>query len=455
MFDSLTNKLSNTFKVLRGNSRITEANIEEALKDVRKSFLDADVSLEVVKKFIEEVKVDALGTKVAQSLNPAEQLIKIFKERLTETLGGSNEAINLKVSPPAVIMMAGLQGAGKTTSLAKLAKYLAKTHKKRILCVSTDVYRPSAIEQLQILVTDLQKQKVSVDFQKSTVKEKPKNIAKDALKDAQRGLYDILLVDTAGRLQIDDAMMGEVQELAKILKPVETLFVADAMTGQDASNVAATFNKYLKLTGIILTKVDGDARGGAALSTKYVTGKPIKFIGVGEKIDDFTPFHPDRLAGQILGMGDVLSLIEKVEERVDKQKAAQLAKKMIRNQFDLSDYQTQLQELNNLGGINSMLDKLPGMSNKNVNPDVVDKEFSRSDAIINSMTKQERSFPTIIKGSRKRRIASGSGVEVQDVNRLLKQFDQMQRMMKKVKGGGMQSMMQKMSQMNKMGGMPR
>lgn len=383
-----------------------------------------------------------MGVEVSKSLTPGQEFIKIVRQQLEAVMGESNEALNLAAQPPAVILMAGLQGAGKTTSVGKLSKLLKERDKKKVLVVSADVYRPAAIKQLETLANDL-----GVDFFPSTPDQKPIDIANAAIDHAKKKFYDVLIVDTAGRLAIDEQMMAEIQALHKAINPVETLFVVDAMTGQDAADTAKAFGDALPLTGVILTKVDGDARGGAALSVRHITGKPIKFIGVGEKTDALEPFHPDRIASRILGMGDVLSLIEDLQRNVDQEKAEKLAKKFKEKKgFDLEDFREQLGQMKNMGGMMGMLDKLPGMSQlpADMKDKVDDRVFKQMEAIINSMTMKERQNPDLIKGSRKKRIAAGSGTQVQDVNRLLKQFTQMQKMMKKMQQGGMKGMMRNM-----------
>ncbi|KLV06540.1 signal recognition particle protein [Photobacterium ganghwense] len=451
MFENLTERLSRTLKNVSGRGRLTDDNIKDTLREVRMALLEADVALPVVREFVKRVKERAVGTEVSKSLTPGQEFIKIVQAELEAVMGESNEDLNLASQPPAVILMAGLQGAGKTTSVGKLSKLLKERKKKKVLVVSADVYRPAAIKQLETLASDL-----GVDFFPSTADQKPVNIAKDALAHAQRKFYDVLIVDTAGRLHVDNEMMDEIKDVHKAIDPVETLFVVDAMTGQDAANTAKAFDEALPLTGVILTKVDGDARGGAALSVRHITGKPIKFLGVGEKTDALEPFHPDRVASRILGMGDVLSLIEDLERNVDKEKAEKLAQKFKdKKGFDLEDFRGQLQQMKNMGGMMGMLDKLPGMSqlSDDVKNQVDDKIFVQMEAIINSMTAAERERPEIIKGSRKKRIAMGSGTQVQDVNRLLKQFTQMQKMMKKMQKGGMKNMMRNMKGMMPGGGM--
>ncbi|WPA92987.1 signal recognition particle protein [Providencia zhijiangensis] len=445
MFDNLTDRLSRTLRNISGRGRLTDDNIKDTLREVRMALLEADVALPVVREFIQKVKESAVGQDVNKSLTPGQEFIKIVQNELTRAMGEENHQLNLSAQPPAVVLMAGLQGAGKTTSVAKLGKLLKEKQKKKVLVVSADVYRPAAIKQLETLA-----QAVGVDFFPSEVQEKPAVIVQKALKHAQLQFYDVLLVDTAGRLHVDEAMMEEIQEVHRIINPVETLFVVDAMTGQDAANTAKAFNEALPLTGVVLTKVDGDARGGAALSIRSITGKPIKFLGVGEKTDALEPFHPERVASRILGMGDVLSLIEEIEHKVDRDEAEKLAKKLkTGDTFDFNDFLNQLKQMRNMGGMTSMLSKMPGMSQL---PDAVksqmdDKITIRMEAMIQSMTRKEREKPEIIKGSRKRRIAAGSGTTVQEVNKLLKQFDDMQRMMKKMKKGGLAKMMRGMKGM--------
>ena len=451
MFEGLSQRLSASLKSMSGKSRLTEDNIRDTLREVRMALLEADVALSVVKSFTEAVKVRAVGAEVAQSLTPGQAFLKIVQSELETTMGSANETLNLATQPPAIIMVAGLQGAGKTTSVAKLARYLMEREKKKVSVVSADVYRPAAIKQLETLAAE-----VGARFEPSHADEKPVDIVNRALASAKVSFSDVLLVDTAGRLAVDDAMMAEIQALHAAVNPIETLFVVDAMTGQDAVNTAKVFGETLPLTGIILTKVDADTRGGAALSVRAVTGKPIKFLGVGEKTDALDPFHPDRLASRILGMGDVLTLIEEAERKVDKVKAEKLAKKVQKGgRFDLEDFRDQLQQMRNMGGISSMLDKLPGMGGmaQMAEQKVDVKQFARMEAIIGSMTPEERRKPDLIAGSRKRRITLGSGTQVQDLNRLLKQHKQMQKMMKKMKGGGMQKMMRGMGGMGGMGGM--
>lgn len=449
MFDNLTDRLSKTLKNISGKGRLTEENIKETLREVRMALLEADVALPVVRDFVKRIKENAVGVEVSKSLTPGQEFIKIVQSELEAIMGDSNEALNLACQPPAVILMAGLQGAGKTTSAGKLAKLLKERDKKKVLVVSADVYRPAAIKQLEMLASE-----VDVDFFPSSADQKPIDIVDGAISHAKLKFFDVVIVDTAGRLAVDTEMMEEIKQLHAHVNPIETLFVVDAMTGQDAANTAKAFGDILPLTGVILTKVDGDARGGAALSVRHITGKPIKFLGVGEKTDALEPFHPERIASRILGMGDVLSLIEDLEKNVDKEKAERLAKKFKEKKgFDLEDFREQLGQMTNMGGMMGMMDKLPGMSQlpANVKDKVDDKMFNQMEAIINSMTMKERQRPELIKGSRKKRIAAGSGTQVQDVNRMLKQFTQMQKMMKKMQKGGMKGMMRNMQGM--MGGM--
>ncbi len=439
MFDNLTERLTHTLKKIKGQGRLTEANIEETLREVRVALLEADVALPVVKDFIEQVKTRALGQTVQTSLSPGQSFIKIVNEELVSVMGNAHEKINLQTQPPAVILMAGLQGAGKTTTVAKLAKWLKENERRSVVVASADVYRPAAIEQLQTLAGE-----VGADFFPSDPSQSPVDIALGALEYARKRYKDVLILDTAGRLAIDAAMMEEIKTLHATIKPIETLFVVDAMTGQDAANTAKAFGDALPLTGVVLTKTDGDARGGAALSVRHITGKPIKFIGVGEKTAALERFHPDRIASRILGMGDVLSLIEQAERTIDKAKAEKLAKKIEKGKgFNLNDYYDQLQQLKNMGGLTAMMDKLPGVGNipQHVKEKVNDNEWMQQIVMIDSMTKKERSNPDLINNSRKQRIASGSGRDLQDVNKMLKQFDQMQKMMKKFKKGNLMNMM--------------
>jgi len=453
MFENLSDRLSASLKKISGKASLTEDNIQETLREVRMALLEADVALPVVKTFVDGVKQRALGQEVSSSLNPGQQFLKIVQAELEHVMGDSNEELNLAAKPPAVVLMAGLQGAGKTTSVAKLAKYLKERQKKKVMVVSADVYRPAAIKQLETLAGE-----VEAEYFPSTAEQKPVDIVCNAVQAAKTKFVDVLLVDTAGRLHIDDALMTEIQQIHKAVDPVETLFVIDAMIGQDAVTTAQAFNEALPLTGMILTKVDGDARGGAALSVRQITGKPIKFLGVGEKTDALEPFHPERIASRILGMGDVMSLIEEVERTVDRKKAEKLANKVVKGKkFDLEDLRDQLQQMKNMGGFSSLLDKLPGMGNMSqmVEQANMGGQFGKMEAIINSMTPAERRNPDILNGSRKRRITMGSGTTLQDLNRLLKQHKQMGKMMKKMKGKGMQQMMRGMAgNLPQGGGMP-
>jgi signal recognition particle subunit SRP54 len=416
------------------------------------ALLEADVALPVAKDFIEHVRERAVGQEVMESLTPGQALVKIVNEELTHLMGDVCESLNLAAAPPAVILMAGLQGAGKTTTVAKLARFLKEREKKSVLVVSADIYRPAAIKQLETLASE-----IGVEFFPSNTDQDPVAIGNAAIEHARKKFIDVVLVDTAGRLHIDNDMMDEIKRLHGAIKPVETLFVVDSMTGQDAANTAKAFNDALPLTGVILTKTDGDARGGAALSVRQITGRPIKFLGVGEKTTALEPFHPDRVASRILGMGDVMGLIEEAQHKVDRKQAEKLATKLKKGKgFDLEDFRDQLRQMQNMGGISSLLEKLPGVKEipKEALNQVDDKQFRRLEAIINSMTPKERSHPGIINGSRRRRIAMGSGTQVQDVNKLLKQFTQMQKMMKRMKKGGMAKMMRGMKGQLPPGGMP-
>jgi len=442
MFDNLSQRLQVTLKRLRGQGRLTEDNTREALREVRMALLEADVALPVVKDFIEHVRAKAAGQEVLASLTPGQALVKVVHDELVALMGAANEKLNLAVRPPAVILVAGLQGSGKTTTVAKLARFLREREKKSVMVASADVYRPAAIDQLQKLAAS-----VGVEFFPSRSDQKPVDIARQAVDEARKRVIDVVLIDSAGRLHVDAAMMQEIQAVHAAVEPVETLFVVDSMTGQDAVNTAKAFDETLPLTGVILTKTDGDARGGAALSIRQVTGKPIKFLGVGEKTDAIEAFYPERVAARILGMGDVLGLVEEAQRAADQGKTRELAQKLAKGKgFDLDDFRDQMAQMEKMGGLASLMEKLPGMGEV---PDAAkaqlgDKQVTRLVAIINSMTPQERRFPDIIRGSRKRRIAAGSGTQVQDVNRLLKQFDQMQKMMKRMGKGGMQRMLQGM-----------
>ena len=452
MFDALSDKLGKVFKDLRGHGRLTEENISDGLREVRMALLEADVALPVVRDFIQQIKERALNKEVLTSLTPGQALIKIVNEELISLMGEHHEPLNLSTQPPAVILLAGLQGAGKTTTAAKLGRLIKEKEKKKVAVVSCDIYRPAAIKQLQTLANDN-----DLVWIESNEKQKATDIAKQAMDVARVQLIDVLIVDSAGRLHIDDEMMQEIQSVHKVLTPVETLFVIDSMTGQDAVNAAAAFNEALPLTGSILTKTDGDARGGAALTVKHITGKPIKFMGTGEKATELSAFHPERIASRILGMGDVLSLIEEVQEKTDQKEAEKLAKKLKTGKgFTLEDFREQLNQMNNMGGIAGLMDKLPGMNQlpPGAAAQVNDREFIKLGAIIDSMTRKEKVKPDIINGSRKKRIAKGSGTQIQDINKLLKQFKQMQKMMKKMAGkGGMAKMMRGMGGMGG-GGMP-
>jgi signal recognition particle subunit SRP54 len=438
MLENLTGRLGGVVKTLRGQARITEANIQDTLRQVRMALLEADVALPVVKQFIDDVKAKAMGAQVLQSLTPGQALIGVVHDELARLMGGEAVDINLAAQPPAVILMAGLQGSGKTTSSGKLARLL-KARKKKVLLASCDVYRPAAIDQLRQLGKQLE-----VDFFEASGND-PVTIARQAQEHARKQFYDVLIVDTAGRLAIDEAMMAEIQALHATVKPVETLFVVDAMQGQDAVNTARAFNEALPLTGIILTKLDGDARGGAALSVRHITGKPIKFVGVGEKSDGLEAFHPERMASRILGMGDVLSLIEQAQTSVDMAEARKLADKVKKGKnFDLEDFKSQILQMRKMGGLSALMDKMPGMGQMPQMTGNEDKAINRVEGIINSMTPQERRQPELLKASRKRRIAAGAGVQVQEVNRLLNQFEQAQKMMKMMGKGGLGKMMRGM-----------
>lgn len=442
MFKSLSDRLTGTINKLRGTGRFTEANIKETLREIRLALLEADVALEVVKQFIEEIRKKAIGQEVMKSIRPADALIKLVNDELTHVLGDTQSELNFKDQPPVVILMAGLQGTGKTTSVAKLAYWLHHNQKKSVMVTSADIYRPAAIQQLATLATQ-----VNATFFPSHEKDNPVDITKNAIAAAKKQFIDVVIIDTAGRLHIDEDMMIEIREISKAINPTETLLVVDSMAGQDAANIAKTFNDQLELSGVILTKVDGDARGGAALSMRMITGKPIKFIGVGEKIDALEPFYPERMASRILGMGDIVSLVEEAERKVDKKQAEKMAKKLSKGKrFDFNDFLAQLQQMKNMGGIQSLLGKLPGMGQlpKAAMDMLDDKKFVHMEAIIKSMTLKERSYPALLNGSRKRRIATGSGTNIQDVNRLLKQFTQMQKMLKRFKGNKMKKRLKQM-----------
>jgi signal recognition particle subunit SRP54 len=448
MLENLTGRLQGVIKNLRGQARLTEENISDAMREVRMALLEADVALPVVKDFIAKVKERAQGKEVLQSLTPGQAVIEVVNDELTTLMGKANVGLNLATQPPAIILMAGLQGSGKTTTSAKLAKLL-KEQKKKVLLASADIYRPAAIAQLQTLAKQL-----DIDCFESNASQKPVDIASQAIDFAKKGYYDVLIFDTAGRLGIDEAMMAEIKALHTLLKPIETLFVVDAMQGQDAVNTAKAFGDTLPLTGVVLTKLDGDARGGAALSVRHVTGQPIKFIGVSEKVDGLEPFYPDRMAGRILGMGDVLGLIEQAHKNVDMAEAQKVADKIKSgSKFDLEDFKSQMSQMRKMGGMGALMDKMPAqmasMAAK-VNNEDADKSLRRIEGIINSMTPLERRKPELIKATRKKRIADGSGVQVQEVNRLLKQFEETQKMMKMFSKGGMAKMMRGMGSL--MGG---
>lgn len=436
MFQQLSARLSETVRKLSGKAHLSEENIQESLRDVRVALLEADVALPVVKDLLDEIKSKALGQDVLKSLSPGQALIKIVRDELTLIMGEKNDALNLAAQPPAVVLMLGLQGSGKTTTAAKLARKLKLEDKKKVMLASLDVYRPAAIEQLKTLAGQID----AVWFP-STSNEQPVTIAQHAIDAAKRQGMDVVILDTAGRLHIDDALMNELKAVHQVAKPIESLLVVDSMTGQDAVTVAKAFHDLIPVTGLILTKTDGDSRGGAALSIRKISGTPVKFLGIGEKIDALEAFHPERVVSRILGMGDVLSLIEDAEKNIDKEAAQKTAKKIKKGQFDLEDFRDQIQQMHNMGGLGSILGKLPGMGQLPLG-NIDEKMFSRYVAIINSMTPQERRYPDIIKGSRKRRIAGGCGLDVPEVNRLLKQFAQMQKMMKKfAKPGSMKHMM--------------
>jgi len=454
MFDNLSERLSGTVKRLRGQARLTEDNVQDTLREVRMALLEADVALPVVRDLIQRVRERAIGQEVLQSLTPGQALIKIVHDELVQVMGEGNEGLDLSVQPPAVVLMAGLQGSGKTTTVAKLARWLRERGNQRsVVVTSTDVYRPAAIDQLSTLAGE-----VEADFHPSESGEDPVDIAQRALDYARKQFAQVLIVDTAGRLHVDEAMMDEIRRLHGALAPAETLFVVDSMTGQDAAKTAQAFNEALPLTGVVLTKADGDARGGAALSVRSITGKPIKFLGVGEKTAALEPFYPDRVASRILGMGDVVSLVEEAQRSVDQDKADKLNRKLKKGKgFDLEDLREQLGQMQKMGGLASLLEKLPGGAGgvpAGADTQMGDQEVRRMVAVINSMTPQERRRPEIIKGSRKRRIASGSGTQVQDVNRLLKQHQQMQKAMKRFSKGGAKKAMQRQMKGGPASGLP-
>ena len=458
MFDTLTERLSGSLRKISGSGQLNEDNIKDTLREVRMALLEADVALPITRDFVKRVKEQALGQEVLKELAPGQAFVKIVYDELTEMMGSANQQLEMTGKPPVIYLLAGLQGAGKTTTAGKLAKYLQERHKKKVMLVSADVYRPAAIKQLEQVAGQ-----VNAKFVNSSTDENPIDIAKRAIEEAKLQYQDILIIDTAGRLHIDEAMMDEIKALTAAVNPSETLFVVDAMTGQDAANTAKAFNDALPLTGVVLTKVDGDARGGAALSVRAITGKPIKFLGMGEKTDALDPFHPDRIASRILGMGDVLSLIEQAEQTIDKEKAEKLTKKLKKGKgFDLEDFRDQLQQMNKMGGMGGLLEKMPNMGGMNLSQmsgaqGAAEKQFKQMESIINSMTPAERRDPDIISGSRRRRIAMGSGTQVQDVGRLIKQHKQMQKMMKKFTAkGGISKMMRGLGgMMPGAGGMPK
>ena len=444
MFDNLSQRLTRIVKELRGQGRLTDENIQSTLRELRMALLEADVALPVVRWFVEHVRTRAVGEEVVASLTPGQAFIRVVRNELTALMGEQCERLDLNRPPPAVVLMVGLQGSGKTTSAAKLARYLKEREKKSVLVVSCDVHRPAAIDQLSVLASE-----IGVECYPADPAQDPAAIASEALSHAKRRFHDVLIVDTAGRLHIDAEMMGEITRLHRVMDPAETLFVVDSMMGQDAINTAQAFDAALPLTGVILTKTDGDARGGAALSVRHVTGKPVKFVGAGEKSTALEPFYPDRVAARILGMGDVLGVIEEVERKIDRQQAMDMAEKLHKGQgFDLRDFRDQIRQMRGMGGLESLMSRLPGLSDvpKHMMDQVNDKELGKTEAIINSMTPKERRYPDDIKASHKRRIATGSGTQIQDVNRLLKQFTQMQRAMKQVsKKGGLGKLMRSMS----------
>lgn len=454
MFDSLTERLTKTIRNITGKSKLSEDNIKDALREVRMALLEADVALPVVKEFIGKIKERAVGAEVGEALNPTQQFLLIVREELIRIMGNECEELNLRMQPPAIVLMAGLQGAGKTTTVAKLSKYLKEKENKKVMVVSCDVYRPAAIKQLETLAKE-----VGVECFPSTTSQKPVDIASAAINSAKKGFYDVLLIDTAGRLHVDDEMMEEIKELHNAVNPVETLFVVDSMTGQDAANTAKAFNDVLDLTGVILTKADGDARGGAALSVRQITGKPIKFIGIGEKIDGLSPFYPDRIAGRILGMGDVFGLIDDIQANVDKENTEKLAAKLKKGKsFNFVDYLNILKQMKNMGGVASIMDKLPGLSQlpSAVKAQVNDDKFKHIEAIILSMTPKERENPDLIKGSRKKRIAQGCGLDVHEVNVMLREFSQQQQVMKMLSSqGGMKKIMGLVGKLSKIPGFGR
>lgn len=444
--------LSKIIQQLRGQGRLTAANIEDTLRQIRIALLEADVALPVAKTFIEQVQSKALGKEVLESLTPGQVLIKLVHDELVSIMGEYNEELNLKTQAPAIILMAGLQGSGKTTTAAKLAHWLQQKHKKRVMLASTDIYRPAAIDQLATLSNT-----IGAEFFPSTPNQDPIEIAQQAIVAAKNKVVDVLIIDTAGRLHIDEEMMTEIKRIHAAINPIETLFVVDSMTGQDAANTAKIFNEALPITGVILTKTDGDARGGAALSIRFITGKPLKFMGIGEKIDALEPFYPDRLASRILDMGDIVSLVEQVSDKIDKEKAAKLVKKVAKGKFDLEDFLAQLKQIRNMGGLMGIMTKLPGMNQipQAMKDKMDEKKLTHIEAIIQSMTRKERRFPDHIRHSQKLRIAKGSGTDIQRVNQVLKQFAQMQKMMKKMSHkGSMMKMIRAMQGKLPFGGVP-
>ncbi len=439
MFDNLTDRLSRTLRNISGRGRLTEDNIKDTLREVRMALLEADVALPVVRDFISRVKESAVGHEVNKSLTPGQEFVKIVRNELVAAMGEENQTLDLAAQPPAVVLMAGLQGAGKTTSVGKLGKFLREKHKKKVLVVSADVYRPAAIKQLETLA-----EQVGVDFFPSDVGQKPVDIVNAALKEAKLKFYDVLLVDTAGRLHVDEAMMDEIKHVHAAINPVETLFVVDAMTGQDAVNTAKEFNQRLDFDGVVLTKLDGDTRGGAALSIRTVVDKPIKFVGTGEKLEALDVFHPARMADRILGMGDIVSLVERAQQQYDEEEAKRLQKKIAKNQFDFNDFLSQIHQIKKMGNLKELASMIPGVGKAIKDIDIDDNAFKSIEAIIYSMTPQERTNPEILNGTRRTRIAKGSGTSIQEVNRLLKQFDQTRKMMKMVTGSKMGKMMPKL-----------
>ena len=443
MFSQLTERLSTSLQKLRGVHHFTENNIQEAIGDIRKALIEADVALPVIKTFIDHVTEKAIGQTIIKSVRPADAFIKLVQDELIETLGSEASEINLRAQKPVIILMAGLQGSGKTTTTAKLARYLTTTQKKSVAVTSVDIYRPAALEQLATLA-----QQINVTHYPSTTKDHPLDIVKNAIDSAKKQFIDVLIIDTAGRLHIDDAMMDEIQKISKVANPTETLLVVDSMTGQDAANVAKTFNEKLELTGVILTKTDGDARGGAALSMRIITEKPIKFIGTSEKMDGLDVFHPDRVASRILGMGDIVSLVESVKQKVDKKEADKIGKKLQSGKrFDFNDFLTQLQQMKKMGSMKSLIEKMPGFAQAKAQAGMMDdKGITQMEAIVLSMTEKERRFPALINGSRKQRIAKGSGTTIQDIAKLLKQFEKMQKMLKRFGGNKMEKQLKQLQQ---------